>query len=156
MIIVWRINSANVVVKVSCNKVMSAEILLFNSPTKLVFGLYNIDASYWYGSEYEGTMLDFAVAYTTGTNADGEKIIGFAEVTLLSGTLTAGENDIYFDSSYLVDLFSGTMEQVQSLAICSSSKNSNRLDTMDRTNGKEKLKKFRELNKNWFWKKIIL
>ena len=123
-------------------------VLLFNSPTKLVFGLYNIDASYWYGSEYEGTMLDFAVSYTTGTNADGEKIIGFAEVTLFSGTLTAGENDIYFDPSYLVDQLSGTMEQVQSLAICSSSKNSNRLDTMDRTNGKEKLKKFRELNKN--------
>ena len=124
-----------------------SSVLLFNSPTKLIFGLYNIDASYWYGSENEGIMLDYVVSYVTG-NVGGEKTIGFAEATLFAGYLTVGENDIAFPSSQLIDLFSGTMEQVQSLTICSSSsKNSNHLDTMDRPNGKEKLKKFRELNK---------
>ena len=36
IIIICRINSAKVVVNVSCNRVISAEILLFNSPTLLL------------------------------------------------------------------------------------------------------------------------
>ena len=109
-----------------------------NTITKLAFNMSNIDASYWYGAANEGILLDFQVIYTTD-NVAGNEIIEVVEATYYAGTID------------LVDILTGEIGRVESLTVCNSGKSGKYKslnDNKDRfSTGKEKLKKFRELNK---------